>query len=316
MHNFDGGERIIFGDGPKGVDPTAMMMAMMNQSGGLGGNNSAIWIILLIALLRGGIGGFGLGGCGAGAAASVAAASTCQDFLSVINAIGSVKEAVAAGVCSVDTAVDTAADRVMAAGVASNANLTNQINRSTDGVLAGIANLKDITGALSAENSNRFFSVQRELDQGFAGIGSTLCTQFNALTSALNCSTNSINSNLTAGFSQMTAQNAQLLNTVTALDCKLSNEIQKTQGTVVAMGEKILCAQAKDTETILCAIANAQKDNRILELEERLHEERRRSEAEKTSNIIAINSTLQNQIGNIASALASRGVAVGPVGAA
>ena len=283
-----------------GMDPSmGMLMSMMNNnSGGLGGN-SALLILALLFLGRGGFGGFGAG-CGAGVAAA-AGVTNCQDYLAILNAISGTKEAVAASASNTINALGTVGDRVVAASVASVANLSDKVSDSTATLAAGTSNLKDLVSAFASESSNRFFAsqsqtasgfneTQRQLDAMSAATNLGLCQGFSGVKESICNSTGLINTNINNVYNNLTTQITALGTAQAAMECRLSNQNERTQGLI-----------ASSTQSILCAIENANKDNRILELQERLAAAQSCSHTEKMNQIIAINSTLQNQIGNILS---------------
>lgn len=293
MHDFGGVEKVFVdsGSGSKGIDPsTALLMGMMNKGDGFGsGGGSAIWIILLLAILRGGA--FG-GLCGAGTGAAAAGIANCQDFLAVINAIGGVKEQVANSLAASNASVNTVGDRVIAAAVSSNANLSDKLTASTGAISSEITNLKDIFSGFASESSNRFFALSREADQNNYALTNNINSQFNGL-----------NQYLCNAFNAQTQNFNSLSRQLSDSTCLLSKEIEKTQYAVSLSEERVLCAitsSAKDTQKAFsdyaAASALAAANARIADLEKCRHED-------KMNNIIAINSTLQNQIGNIASAL-------------
>lgn len=282
MDHAGGFEKIVYGgEGRGGLDPsTALLMGMMNKQGdGSMGGNSAIWIILLIALLRGGVLGGGL--CGTGGAAAAAGIANCQDFLAVINAIGGVKEQVANSLAAQTASVNTVGDRVIASSVAATANLTDKLNSSTGTILGEVNTVKNQIGAFSAESSNRFFAVQREMDQNSFAINSNLTNNFNSLNQYL-C--NSFNAQ-TQNFNSLSRQ-------ISDSTCLLSKEIEKTQ-----------CMVATSEERVLAAIANSAKDQTIAALQAQVCALKDSHSNDRINQIIAVNSTLQNQIGTIASAL-------------
>ena len=281
MDNIGGFEKVVLGSGGGGgLDPsTALLMGMMNKQGdGSMGGNSAIWIILLIALLRGGVLGGGLCGTGAAAAAGIA---NCQDFLAVINAIGGVKEQVANSLAAQTASVNTVGDRVIASSVAATANLTDKLNSSTGTILGEVNTVKNQIGAFSAESSNRFFAVQREMDQNNFAVNSNMTNNFNSL-----------NQYLCNAFNAQTQNFNSLSRQLSDSTCLLSKEIEKTQ-----------CMVATSEERVLAAIANSAKDQTIAALQAQVCALKDSHSNDRINQIIAVNSTLQNQIGTIASAL-------------
>ena len=278
-----------------GMDPSmGMLMSMMNQNnGGLGGN-SALLILALLFLGRGGFGGWG-GGCTPGAVAA-AGVGTCQDYLAILNAISGTKEAVAASSSNTINALGTVGDRVIASGVASTANLTEKIGSSTGAISAEVANLRNVVSGLAAESSNRFFAgqaqtaagfneTQRHIDSFSASTNLGLCQGFSSVKEAICNSTGLINTNIANTYNNLTSQLTALGSAQAAMECRLSNQNERTQGLIV-----------NSTDKILCAIETSNKNTRILQLEERLAEERSHHHGSSLSNLNININNLQNQV--------------------
>ena len=284
------GRDIVIEKNGGGTDPImAVLLSQLNKGDGLGGNN-ALLILALLFLGGRGLGGFG---CAAPAAvAGVAAATTCQDYLAILNAITANKDAMSAAISNTNNKVDAVGDRVVAANVASTANINERIN-ATANTLSSFA----------AESSNRFFQnqtqvavgfneTQRQIDTMNAATNLKLCQGFSEIKDSICSSSALINTNVNNVFNALTAQNATTLNAINALDCKISNQNEKLAGLVVSSTKDILCGQEK----IIANQIDIVQKTRIQELEERNRALECSNHNERINQLIIQNNSLQAQV--------------------
>lgn len=267
------------------IDPSRVInLGGHGGSEGFGGGYG-LTILLLFALMNGRLGG--LGGCGS---APLAAVGSCQDLLTLLNATNSVKDQVANTLAATISEINTVSDRVVAAGVASTSNINDKINTSSATLGSSIDGVKGLIAALASENSNRFFSVQREMDQNNFALQSNINGQFSNL-----------NSYLCNAFNAQTQNFNSLSRQVSDSTCLLSKEIEKTQCMIGISEERVLRAisdSAKDQSL-------ASRDQTIAALQAQICAIKESHSNDKVNQIIAVNSTLQSQIGTIASALSN-----------
>jgi len=149
---------------------------------------------------------------------------------------------------------------------------------------------------LAAESSNRFFAgqaqtaagfneTQRHIDSFSASTNLGLCQGFSSVKEAICNSTGLINTNIANTYNNLTSQLTALGSAQAAMECRLSNQNERTQGLIV-----------NSTDKILCAIETSNKNTRILQLEERLAEERSHHHGSSLSNLNININNLQNQV--------------------
>jgi hypothetical protein len=162
----------------KGVDPTAallsqksgldpaLMAMLQNQGGGLGGNNSMIWILLLL-FSRGGLGGFGQGGDALAASAITSAKDVSQQLNTFQSWAASNAQQLATQLCTSTASITAAVNALTPQMFQSFAALTQSTNQGFSAM-----QLQHATDAAAAVN---------QMNQGFAAASADRANQFAAV---------------------------------------------------------------------------------------------------------------------------------------
>lgn len=179
------------------------------------------------------------------------------------------------------------------------ANLTNQFTNTNTLVGAGISRIENGLQAQTSAISIGFSNQQKN----FSDLALQNCQDQNATLNAINCSTNSINSNISNLGQALTGQNAQLFNAIKDLGCSVNTQFVQTNCNIDKSRDMIL-ARIDKAE---CDAAIAARDARIRELESK---EEARSKNDIIANINVNNNNLQQQVtmlANMVNNLSMRG---------
>jgi hypothetical protein len=165
------------------------------------------------------------------------------------------------------------------------ANLTSQFTNTNVATQAGITRLENLT-QIQGTLIGGGFSSQKE---SFSALSLQNCKDKGDLLSAINCSTNSINGNLSSGFSAISGQNAQIFNHITALGCSMDKQFAETNCNITTSKQEILARIDKQAADARHAADQA----RIRELEKD-NEHRKHNES-----FINVNTNVNNNVNNL-----------------
>jgi hypothetical protein len=120
------------------------------------------------------------------------------------------------------------------------------------------------------------------LNTGFAGVNRDMTAGFSGVSRDINCAFNNLNTNMTNGFfgvekafCSLQLSDANMLNALTAQNSSLMNALGQVSCQQQAGFKELAQLNNANTDKVLCAIANCQKDAEIAALRNALAHEQR-----------------------------------------
>lgn len=191
------------------------------------------------------------------------------------------------------------------------ANLTNQNNTIKADTTAGFVRTENGIQALSSLVSREFCNQTK----AFADLSLQNCHNQNALLSAMNCNTQSINNNINNSLNALTGQNSSMYNYMVGMNCNindkfkdLSCQISNSTNAIIQSQKDIASAQAAAEAARREADALRREDAlllRINNLESECHHHHRRESENANININNQISVLTNTMNALINRLAT-----------